>query len=125
MDPNHVTTVESKEKIAGQCNRVVPFLQAIIFRGTTSPPTCNAHFPPGWGLQVYVTAFAVTNFFVPLAFLTFCYGAICAAIWDNFNSKTAGRSREDGGGGDGDGEESEAVGRFRKRVRTLKNRMAR
>ena len=61
------------------------FNQAIIFRASSAPHSCVAHFPPGWGVRAYVLAFSVTNFFIPLLFLSFCYGAICLAIWDNFN----------------------------------------
>ena len=43
-----------------------------------------------------MTWFALSNFFVPLVFLLYCYGRICHAIWDNFNSKTRRADDEDG-----------------------------
>ncbi len=75
-------------------------------------------------MRAYVTVFSVTNFFIPLVFLTFCYGAICAAIWDNFNSKTGGGKNNNAGqagaGGDGDGS---AAAKFRRKVNRLKSGM--
>ena len=47
-------------------------LQAVIFSGDIGDdggPRCVANFVPGWGVQGYVTWFAVSSFFVPLLFL--------------------------------------------------------
>ena len=48
---------------------------------------CTATFQPGWGVEAYVTWFAVSNFFVPLVFLSFCYGRIIAVIYENLSRK--------------------------------------
>ena len=66
--------------------------QALIFHSSV-PNRCSATFPPVWGARAYVTWFSLSNFFLPLVVLIYCYGRICHAIWDNFNSKTnRGRS---------------------------------
>ncbi len=44
-------------------------------------------------MQIYIAWFAVSNFFVPLVVLTYCYGRICHAIWHNLNMKTMERQR--------------------------------
>jgi hypothetical protein len=61
--------------------------QLLIFHGTDADE-CVATFAKGWGIKAYITWFAFSNFFVPLLVLVYCYGRICFAIWDNFNSKT-------------------------------------
>ena len=66
--------------------------QALVFHDDDGD-FCVAYFPPEWGMKAYVTWFAFSNFFVPFIFLIFCYGRICQAIWDNFNSKTSGKVR--------------------------------
>ena len=46
--------------------------QAVIFSGDVGDdggPRCVANFVPGWGVQGYVTWFAVSSFFIPLLFL--------------------------------------------------------
>ena len=44
--------------------------------------------PQGWGVKTYVVWYGISNFFVPLVILAFCYLRICYVIWENFNSKT-------------------------------------
>ncbi len=51
--------------------------------------SCKANFIPGWGAIAYVTWFSVSNFFVPLSILLFCYVRICYVIWDNAKSKSS------------------------------------
>ena len=53
--------------------------QAFIFQGDK----CQANFAPGWGLKAYVSWFSISNFFLPLGFLLFCYTRICYDIWEN------------------------------------------
>ena len=53
--------------------------QAFIFQGDH----CLANFAAGWGLKAYVSWFSVSNFFLPLAVLLFCYSRICYDIWEN------------------------------------------
>ena len=53
--------------------------QAFIFQGDK----CQANFAPGWGIQAYVAWFSVSNFFIPLFILVFCYSRICYEIWQN------------------------------------------
>ena len=38
-------------------------------------------------VQAYVTWYAISNFFVPFLVLLFCYGSMCAALWNNFKNK--------------------------------------
>ena len=45
-------------------------------------------FVKGWGVKAYVVWYGISNFFVPLVILAFCYLRICYVIWENFNSKT-------------------------------------
>ena len=66
--------------------------QAFIFQGAS----CRAHFAPGWGMPTYVTWFSISNFFIPLVVLLFCYSRICFVIWDNVKSKqTTSSASED------------------------------
>lgn len=53
--------------------------QAFIFQGDK----CQAKFAPGWGIQAYVAWFSISNFFIPLFILVFCYSRICYEIWQN------------------------------------------
>lgn len=53
--------------------------QAVIFQGSK----CLANFAPGWGMKAYVTWFSLSNFFIPLFILFFCYSRICYDIWHN------------------------------------------
>lgn len=68
--------------------------QILIFHGADET-SCTAHFAPGWGVKAYVTWFAFSNFFIPFVVLVYCYGRICHAIWDNFNSKTSNKVPEE------------------------------
>ena len=52
-----------------------PF-QALVFHGDGSALTCEALFRPEWTMKLYVTWYAISNLFVPLAVLMFCYGRI-------------------------------------------------
>ncbi|CAB4065607.1 AVPR1A [Lepeophtheirus salmonis] len=61
--------------------------QIIIFGSGEKSHSCSATFAQDWGQKAYVTWFAVSNFFLPLIILIYCYGCICKCIWDNFNSK--------------------------------------
>ena len=55
--------------------------QAFIFEG--GDDKCQANFAPDWGVKGYVTWFSISNFFLPLCFLLFCYTRICYDIWEN------------------------------------------
>ena len=57
--------------------------QAFIFQGDK----CQANFAPGWGVKAYVLWFSVSNFFIPLCILFFCYSRICYDIWNNGKQK--------------------------------------
>ena len=47
----------------------------------------NSEKYPKWGIKVYVIWFAVSNFFIPLGILFFCYSRICYEIWENGKQK--------------------------------------
>ena len=60
--------------------------QAVIFQGDS----CKAHFEgqnsedyPNWGLKTYIIWFSLSNFFIPLVILFYCYTRICYVIWEN------------------------------------------
>ena len=55
--------------------RLISF-QALVFHGDGSALTCEALFRPEWTMKLYVTWYAISNLFVPLAVLMFCYGRI-------------------------------------------------
>ena len=57
----------------------------------------NPIFVPGWGQPAYVIFYTITNLFIPLLILLFCYGRICHAIWDNFNNKAASKRIQQSG----------------------------
>ena len=44
--------------------------------------------PQGWGVKAYIVWYGVSNFFIPLVILAFCYLRISYVIWENFNQKT-------------------------------------
>ncbi len=62
--------------------------QAFIFQGDK----CQASFAPGWGLKAYIAWFSISNFFVPLVILFFCYSRICYDIWENGKGKKNGNN---------------------------------
>ena len=64
--------------------------QAFIFQGDK----CLANFAAGWGLKAYVSWFSVSNFFLPLAILFFCYSRICYDIWENGKLKMDGKKKK-------------------------------
>ena len=47
-----------------------------MFRGDGDALTCEAYFEPEWTAKLYVTWYAISNLFVPLVVLMFCYGRI-------------------------------------------------
>ena len=63
--------------------------QVVLFSTNDNGDRCVSSISDEWGLKAYVTWFAISNFFVPLIFLVFCYGRICHAIWANFNYSKA------------------------------------
>lgn len=66
--------------------------------------------PKGWGVKAYIVWYGISNFFVPLVILAFCYLRISYVIWENFNSKTINL------------EETEKNGGWREKIRqTFKN----
>ena len=65
--------------------------QTVVFIGTSD--SCSTEFVPGWGQPAYVIWFSISNFFIPLVILLFCYGRICYALWDNFNSKSSSSNK--------------------------------
>ena len=52
--------------------------QALVFHGDGEALTCEAIFDPSWTAKLYVTWYSISNLFVPLVVLMFCYGR----IWD-------------------------------------------
>ena len=50
--------------------------QALVFHGDGEALTCEAYFEPEWTAKLYVTWYAISNLFVPLVVLMFCYGRI-------------------------------------------------
>ncbi|ESO82082.1 hypothetical protein LOTGIDRAFT_52339, partial [Lottia gigantea] len=59
---------------------------------------CWVHFDPPWVLEMYVIAFTVTVYFIPLLILIFCYGAICYTIWrkHRFTQTNVAKKEENG-----------------------------
>ena len=61
--------------------------QALVFHGDGSALTCEALFRPEWTMKLYVTWYAISNLFVPLAVLMFCYGR----IWEDGEEELAAK----------------------------------